>query len=64
MQIILILLFAPLKNLDDYLWNMGKFYETSKIGSAITARMNFNFSMLLLQEGHKGINIILLNSIL
>jgi hypothetical protein len=42
-----------LKNLDDYLWNMGKFYETSKIGYAITARMNFNASMYYYEKARK-----------
>jgi hypothetical protein len=30
-----------LENLRDYLWNMVKFYETSKTDYAITARINF-----------------------
>jgi hypothetical protein len=46
-----------LENLEEYLWNMGKFYETSKTGYAITARMNFNTSMYYYEKGREGISL-------
>jgi flagellar hook-basal body complex protein FliE len=45
-----------LENLRDYLWNMGKFYETSKTDYAITARINFNDSMYYYEKGREGIS--------
>jgi flagellar hook-basal body complex protein FliE len=45
-----------LENLKDYLWNMGKFYETSKTDYAITARINFNDSMYYYEKGREGIS--------
>jgi hypothetical protein len=47
-----------LENLKDYLWNMGKFYETSKTEYAITARINFNDSMYYYEKGREGISSI------
>jgi hypothetical protein len=46
-----------LENLEEYLWNMGKFYETSKTDYAITARMNFNTSMYYYEKGREGISL-------
>ena len=46
-----------LENLEEYLWNMGKFYETSKTGYAITARMNFNTSMYYYEKGREGFDV-------
>ena len=46
-----------LENLEEYLWNMGKFYETGKIGYAITARINFNTSMNYYEKGREGISL-------
>jgi len=45
-----------LENLRDYLWNMGKFYETSKTDYAITARINFNDSMYYYEKGREGLS--------
>jgi hypothetical protein len=44
-----------IENLEEYLWNMGKFYETSKTSYAITARLNFNASMHYYEKGREGI---------
>lgn len=45
-----------LENLKDYLWNMGKFYETSKTDYAINARINFNDSMYYYEKGREGLS--------
>ena len=44
-----------LENLRDYLWNMGKFYETSKTDYALDARIKFNDSMYYYEKGREGI---------